>query len=304
MPFFLGLACLPLFVVQEVQEGIARAYDWPHIAMGPSYMIRPILLMAILAAMHLAGYHANAVGAMLAALVSTWVTAFAQLIALNRRLRRRVEAGPRTYTPVSWLKISFPQFLVEGFYLLLTYCDVIVLERFVEPGQVAIYYAATKLVSLVAFVYFAVAAASAHKFTEYHVSNRPEELDRFMHASIRWTFLPSLGMAVVILLFGRPLLSLFGPGFEAGYAVIGVLLVGLMARASIGPVEKLLTMLGHQTLCAWVYAGAFVANIALNFAEDVAMPALVLETILLFILTKRRLGLHVFYWGGPVRDVP
>jgi len=87
-----------------------------------------------------------------------------------------------------------------------------------------------------------------------------------------------------------------------------------MARASIGPVEKLLTMLGHQTLCAWVYAGAFVANIALNFAlvpwfgligaGIATSSALVLETILLFILTKRRLGLHVFYWGGPVRDVP
>ena len=312
VPAFLGLACLPLFVVQEVQEGIARAYDWPHIAMGPSYMVRPILLMAILAAMHLAGYHADAVGAMFAALISTWITAFAQLFALNRRLKRRLAPGPRTVAPADWLKVSVPQFLVEGFYLLLTYCDVIVLERFAAPDQVATYYAATKLVSLVAFVYFAVAAASAHKFTEYHVSGRPEELNDFMHASIRWTFLPSLGMAIIVLLFGKPLLSLFGPGFEDGYAVMEILLVGLLARASIGPVEKLLTMLGHQSLCAWVYAAAFVGNIVLNFAlvpwlgligaAIATSTALVLESILLFVLTKRRLGLHVFYWGGPVRD--
>ena len=312
VPAFLGLACLPLFVVQEVQEGIARAYDWPHIAMAPSYMVRPILLMAILAAMHLAGYHADAVGAMLAALISTWITAVAQLVALNRRLARRLTPGPAIYAPLAWLRISAPQFLVEGFYLLLTYCDVIVLERFAAPDQVAIYYAATKLVSLVAFVYFAVAAASAHKFTQYHVTNRPAELNAFMHAAIRWTFLPSLGMSIVVLAFGKPLLALFGPGFEAGYVILEVLLVGLLARASIGPVEKLLTMLGHQSLCAWVYAAAFVGNILLNFAlvpwlglvgaALATSSALVLETILLFIVTKRRLGLHVFYWGGPSRD--
>ena len=98
------------------------------------------------------------------------------------------------YAPRAWLRASFPQFMVEGFYLLLTYCDVILLERFVAPDQVAVYFAATKLVSLVAFVYFSVAAAAAHKFTQYHVADRPAELNAFMRASIRWTFLPSLAM--------------------------------------------------------------------------------------------------------------
>ena len=308
VPLLLGIGCLPLFVVTEVQDGIARAYDWPMIALAPSYLVRPLLLLAILAGLYVAGIEPDATSAMGAAIASTWITAALQSLAIHRRLRRRVGPGRRTYAPGEWLAYSLPQFLVEGFYLLLTYCDVIILERFVSPGEVAIYYAATKLSSLVAFVFFSVAAAAAHKFTMLHVSGRREDLAAFLRATVGWTFLPSLGMAVLILALGRPLLELFGPGFTAGYPALAILLLGLMARASIGPVEKLLSMLGQQSTCAFIYSIAFLANIGLNLAmvpqwglagaAAATSSALVLESILLFFVTKRRLGLHVFIWGG------
>jgi O-antigen/teichoic acid export membrane protein len=307
VPALLALACLPLFVLTEVQDGIARTYDWAHVAMAPPYFVRPTLLVLGIAVLHVAGVEANAVSAMAVAIAATWITALGQTVILNRRLKRRIPTGPKTFAPVEWLRVSFPQFLVEGFYLLLSYCDVIILERFVSPGEVGVYYAATKLASLVAFVYFAVAAAAAHRFTELHVGERPEELSAFIGMSIRWTFVPSFAMAIVLLILGKPLLWLFGPDFGAGYMILAILLVGLLARASIGPVEKLLSMLGHQSVTAAIYALAFVVNIALNFAlvprfglSGAAMAtsaALVMESILLFAVAKRRLGLHVFIWG-------
>ena len=42
-----------------------------------------------------------------------------------------------------------------------------------------------------------------------------------------------------------------------------VLAAGLLARAAVGPVERLLNMLGEQRVCAMVYAGAFAINLAL-----------------------------------------
>ena len=41
--------------------------------------------------------------------------------------------------------------------------------------------------------------------------------------------------------------------------------------------------------------------LGLTGAATATAAALVLESILLFIIAKRRLGLHVFYWGGPKR---
>jgi O-antigen/teichoic acid export membrane protein len=309
IPFYLGLACLPVIVLGQVQDGIARSFDWSALAMAPTFLWRPILFVLFLATAHLLGYEPSAVVAMLAAIAAAWATASGQFLALGRRLATRLPPGPRRYEPGEWLRTSFPMFLVEGFYLLLAYCDVIILERFVSAGEVGIYYAATKLVSLVAFIQFSVASATAHNFTALHVRGRSDELAAFMKASVRWTFLPSLAMAIAISLAAGPILSLFGPGFTAGAPLLPVLLVGLLARASLGPVERLLMMVGHSGICAAIYAVAFVINVGAGLAlvpfhgamgaAIATSVALIVESILLFVVTKQRLGMHVFYWGAP-----
>jgi len=89
-----------------------------------------------------------------------------------------------------------------------------------------------------------------------------------------------------------------------GYPIMFVLAVGLVARAAVGPVERLLNMVGQQNLCAGVYAFAFILNLVgclllvprfggMGAAASTSI-ALVIESILLFMVTKRRLGLHVF----------
>ena len=73
-------------------------------------------------------------------------------------------------------------------------------------------------------------------------------------------------MAFVVLAIGRPALSLFGTGFEEGYPLLFVLVVSVVLRAAVGPAESLLTMSGHQKLCAAIYGTALTVNIGLNMA--------------------------------------
>jgi O-antigen/teichoic acid export membrane protein len=196
--------------------------------------------------------------------------------------------------------------MVESFYFLLSYTDILVLDYFVGPEDVAVYYAATKTLAMVAFVYFSVAAATAHRFSDYLATGEREKLEAFLHQSVRWVFWPSLAITILFLVFGKPLLNLFGAGFEHGYPWMFVLAVGLMARASVGPVERLLNMVGEQKLCAAVYAGTFALNFVLCLvliprmgpmgAAVATASAMVMESALLFLLARKRLGLHVFVW--------
>lgn len=193
--------------------------------------------------------------------------------------------------------------MLEGFYLLLTSTDILVLQHFRSPDEVAVYYAAAKTLALVAFVHFAVSAATAHRFAKYHAAADHSQLAEFLRESIRWTFWASLAATVVILAIGRPLLSLFGPSSVEGYPIMFILSLGLLARAAIGPVDRLLTVLGEQRLCALVYALAFALNLVLcvvmvpPLGAQGAAIAFLAETILLFWVTRVRLGLHVFIWG-------
>lgn len=306
VPFVLACLCLPIYAVTDTQDGIARSFNWIDLALAPAYLARPILILLVMVVAHLFGTPATAVAAMIAATVAVWVTSLAQLVLLNRRLKRETAPGPRAYEGRVWLKTSLPIFMVGGFYFLLTYTDILVLEAFSGPSEVAVYYAATKTLALVAFVYFSVSAATAHRFSEYHVAGAREKLETFLANAIQWTFWPSLVATLALLAVGKPVLSLFGEGFEQGYPLMFVLAVGLLARASVGPVERLLNMVGEQRICAVVYASAFVFNLVLCLllvkrfgplgAAIATASALVLESILLFVVTKRRLGLHVFVW--------
>ncbi|HLL26111.1 MAG TPA: lipopolysaccharide biosynthesis protein, partial [Xanthobacteraceae bacterium] len=292
--------------VSDVNGGIARCYNWINLAIAPAYLLRPVLLFAGMAAVYFAGVSPSATLAMALAVAVYWTTTAGQSLVLDRKLRAKIPAGPRRYDFALWLATALPIFLVEGFYFLLTYTDVLVLDLFAGPDDVAVYYAATKTLAIVAFVYFSVSAATAHRFSEYHVSGARERLEAFIADATRWTFWPSLAITAGFLVFGKPLLNLFGAGFEHGYPWMFVLAIGLMARASVGPVERLLNMVGEQRVCAAVYASAFAINLLLCFlliprigpmgAAIAIACAMGAESALLYLAAKRRLGIHVFIW--------
>ncbi len=263
VPLYLACVCVPLFTLGNMLDGIARSYNWVNLALVPPYILRPVVLLAVMAVGHRAGFGAHATTAMVAAVFSTWLCAILQLVLVKRKLAIKVAPGPAAYALGTWLKTALPIFMVGSFFLLLTYADVLMLQAFRPPEEVAVYYAAAKTLALVSFVNFSVAAASAHKFSEYHVAGDRPRLAAFLADSIRWTFWPSLVATGLILAAGWPFLWLFGPGFVDGYPLMFILALGLVSRAAVGPVERLLNMLGEQHACALAYAAAFAVNIVL-----------------------------------------
>ena len=129
MPLYIACAGLPLFVLGRLQDGIARSYDWINLALMPPYVIRSLLLILAMGAAWWLKLPTDAATAMLAAVATTWVTVIGQTLVMNRRLAKKVEPGPRSYAAGAWLAASLPIFMVEGFYLLLTHADVLLLRH-------------------------------------------------------------------------------------------------------------------------------------------------------------------------------
>jgi O-antigen/teichoic acid export membrane protein len=307
VPLYIGCLTLPAFVVANTQDGLARSHDWMRLGLMPQFIVRQTLIIGFTAGAVVLGMNLGATAAMIASAAAVWIAMIGQMIVLNRRLRAHVEPGPKSYDIRGWLKVSLPIMMVEGFYLLLSYTDVLVLQQYRSSEEVGVYFAVVKTLALVSFIHYAMSATTAHRFSEYHASGDKERLKAYIAHAIKWTFWPSLAATAVLLAMGKPLLWLFGPQFTDGYGIMFVAAIGLIVRSAIGPVERLLNMLGHQNMCALAYALAFVMNLILCIvlvprfggygAAAATSVALTFETVLLFWITRKRLGFHVLAFG-------
>jgi O-antigen/teichoic acid export membrane protein len=307
IPLYIACIALPAYALANVQDGIARSYDWVGLGIVPTYIVRQLLLTVLMAGVYFGGLPVDAVSAMVLSVAAIWIPALLQTFVLDRRLAKRIEPGPKAHNVRLWIGVALPILMAESFYLLLTHADLLMLQQFRSPEDVAVYYAAVKTLALVAFIYFSIAATTAHRVAAYHAAGDTEGLANFMRKAIALTFWPSLAATVVLLAFGKPILSLFGPQFTEGYPLMFILAVGLLARAAIGPMERFLNVIGKQGINALIYGGAFAVNIVLCLvlippfgaagAAIAISTALIVETVALVVLLKKQMGLNIFVWG-------
>ena len=173
------------------------------------------------------------------------------------------------------------------------------------------YFAATKTMSLIMFIHYAVGSAVANHFAALKARGDHENLEALVRDAVNWTFWPSLIAAIVILALGKPLLWLFSPQFTEAYPVMFVLAIGFLVRASMGPAEFVLNMLGEQQLCALVLVVSAVLDVALSFALvpvfgmiGAAMAtsvALITAAIMNYAVARRRLELEISIWNSSHR---
>jgi len=308
VPLYLGLCALPMIALGDVMDGTARAHAWPITALSPTFIVRPLLILAFMLGAILAGLPHDAKTAMAAALAATYVTALGQFLAMVWRLGRQYATGPMRIELGRWLRVSVPIFLVDGFGFLLTNADVVIVGLYLKPDDVAVYFAAAKTMALVHFVMFAVKAAAGPRLSGAMAVRDLDQLTEIAIESARWSFWPSLAIGCTVVLAGPLLLSPFGPAFPAGAPLMAILLIGILAKAFVGPAETLLTMAGRQKLCVALYAVALAANVALNAtlvplfgltgAASATAGAMFVEAIILYVGVRHTLGFTLFALAG------
>ena len=181
MPMALMAVSIPFACLQSFLEGVGRSYNWTIPALLPVYIIRHGLLLID----H--GWRPSRSASRrrrvngFVCLVLTMVLSIAyQAIAILRRLRRVVERGPRAYRPREWLRGSAPFAVLYGAQHLSSFADVLVLSFFVSPAEIAIYFAATRIIQVVNLVPYAATVGTAHLFSASHTRGDHDELQRLV----------------------------------------------------------------------------------------------------------------------------
>ena len=104
----MGLICIPIVTLTDLQDGVARARGLMALGLPPPYVLRPLLLIVGLGAAHLYGLPVNARFAIAAAILASLGAAIVQTLLLRHRLQRDLAPGPRRYAFALWFRTALP----------------------------------------------------------------------------------------------------------------------------------------------------------------------------------------------------
>lgn len=266
MPMALMAISIPFACMQSFLEGVGRSYNWTIPALLPVYIVRHGLLLAIMAGAVALGVEATAVNAFICLVLTMVLSISYQATSILRRLRHVIEPGPSAYRPKEWLRGSSPFAVLYAAQHLSSFADVVVLSFFVSPAEIAVYFAATRIIQVVNLVPYAATVGTAHLFSASHTRGDHDDLQRLVRHVVAANFIIAATAVGILIVGGDMLLGMFGRGFETGYVPLAILAAGVMARVSAGPAEDILNMTGNGRVSASTYLVIVVVNVVLAIA--------------------------------------
>ena len=266
LPMILMGVSIPFICVQSYLEAVGRCFGWTIPALVPVYILRHALLLLLMVGAVALGAEADAVTAFVCLVATLALSLIYQAATILLRLRRVLPSGRRAYRRWEWVRGSLPFSLLHAAAYLSSFADVLVLSFFVGPAEIAIYFAATRIIQVVNLVPFAATVGSAHLFAASHTRGDHQGLQRLCSHVAVLTFIISALAVAAIIGAGDWLLGLFGPGFQAGYVPLAIMAGGVVVRVMAGPAEDLLNMTGHGGMTAWTYVAVVPISMALAAA--------------------------------------
>jgi O-antigen/teichoic acid export membrane protein len=260
-PFIFGAACLPFFALQDMLESIGRANQWALAAFVPPYILRGLFMLAAAFGLMEAGWDGSAATAMFAALLGTIAASAIHFAAIvPRYLRQRPIGAPQSQSK-AWLKAGFPLLLSDGALMLRQYVDVLLLGFLVPPAQLAIYFAASRIMALVGLIEYSVGAMTGPRFSVAAALDDRGRIRATLQQSVLMVFWPTWLAACGLIVLSPWLLGFFGEAFRAGAGLLPILAIGPIMRAAAGSSEEFLNMAGKSTVTLRAHLIALVGGI-------------------------------------------
>jgi len=262
-PLQLFALALPFYTLTMVTSFSARAFRRIDYDVAISQLTRPLLTLVAVGASFLLGY--RLLGAVTGFVLSTVGSAGLGVLLLHRLfpdLTSRVTARYETRTLILY---SLTVLLVGLSHLLIARTDRIMLGILGSAEDVGVYNAAATLAIQATLFLNAFNAIFSPIIADLFHHRRREELEALFKTTTKWIFALTFPVVLGFVLFARPLMRLFGPGFATGGLVLISLGFAELVNAGVGAVGFMLTMTGRHKLELMNSLVLGGLNVLLNF---------------------------------------
>lgn len=284
-------------------SGLLRAQHRFALAVAVSSLVIPLVTAVAL----VSGLADNVHGALQAAVLGGYLAVGLGLLGLVGKVASK--GRPLTIPMRTILASSLPLWGASIAQVLGEWYGLAVAARMLGATEAGLYRVSFQIASmslLVTSTLFSV--YSAQISAAFHAQDR-NKVALLAQAAIRLSAAFALPFAVIVIIFGQPLLGLIGPEFRAAYSVLVILALGQLTIALLGPCGIVLAMSGHERTNLAISIGGMLALLALVplgarlwGMEGIALCVCVVlfgRQLLAFLIVRSRLGIQV--WSGAVR---
>jgi O-antigen/teichoic acid export membrane protein len=128
----------------------------------------------------------------------------------------------------------------------MTQVDKIALGFYRGPREVGIYSVAAAVVVYVPLVLSSINQIFAPTISDLHIRGEHVLVSRLFQSLTKWVVGLTLPLAIVLVVFARPFMRIFGPDFEAGWPILIIGTLAQLVNCGVGSVGYLLLMSGNE----------------------------------------------------------
>lgn len=258
----LGAPIVPLMAISRLRGSTLQGLQ--HIVRGqiPANLVRPLLLASFLVVGWIIGAKISAPAAMgLTSLSAAGAAALAH-IWLKQRLPESPPVQP-VRTGRRWLASSVTMALSEAMLTLQGESSVLALGLLSGASASALFRIGNATAAVLANFGVMVAYVAAPMLASLHASGDHERLQKLMTAAARAMLAGVALLALPVLVFTKPLLTLvYGGSYAPAATVLRILALAQIANAAFGPTGLLMIMSGYERRATRALAIAFAVHLA------------------------------------------
>jgi len=173
-------------------------------------------------------------------------------------------AGPLVPLEREVFSFSIAAFGIGTLEFLLGQLDKILIGVYINAREVGIYAVASALVAFVPIALQSVNQIFSPTIADLYSRGERQLLGRLFQTLTKWVLLFTLPLATVLIVFAKPVVSMFGSAYVEGWPVLAIGVLGQLINCGTGSVGYLLLMSGNQARLVKVQGIVAVAMILIN----------------------------------------
>ena len=254
---------IPFISLSTIFISVTKGFQKMQYTVYARHIFEPIIKMLLALTLFLIGW--KLMGAVLAFVIANIFSLFLCFYYLKNLFPIFNSQIKPIYETKKLIRFSFPLLFVGLLSLLMLRIDILMLGHFKTAEDVGIYSAAMQTSILVLIILTSFNAIFAPIIADLYNKKELSRLKSLFKTVTKWVFQLTFPIFLLMVIFARDILSLFGPTFMVGVICLVILATAQFINSCTGSVGYMIMMSGRSNINFYNALFMCIMNIVLNY---------------------------------------